>query len=131
MHNNLIFFTTYYDVGMGYRGFLFVFDINKKRLVRDGDFKKNYLFSAQGVFFIDTVTNKIFTINKPDWYRHPKIGFTTSASMYAIRDDHFKYLKAIYEIGELYEDSSLTKFYQRSLSNNGKRGKIVPVSWQK
>ena len=129
VHNNLIFFTTYYDVGMGYRCFLFVFDLNKKRLVSGGDFKRNYLFSGVGVIFVDTVTNTIFTIEKPDWYEHPKIGFTTRASMYIIRGDRFKYLKQYYEIGELYGDSSLTKFYQRSLANNGRHGKAVPASW--
>jgi hypothetical protein len=129
MHNNLIFFTTYYDVGMGNRGFLFVLDINKKRLVRDDNLKEKYLYSGVGVIFIDTVTNTIFTIEKPDWYEHPKIGFTTRASMYVIKGDRFKYLKQYYEVGELYEDSSLVKFYQKSLANNGKHGKTVPASW--
>jgi len=129
VRNNLIFFTTYYDVGMGNRAFLFVLDINKKRLVRDDNLKEKYLYSGVGVIFIDTVTNTIFTIEKPDWYEHPKIGFTTRASMYIIKGDRFKYVKQYYEVGELYEDSSLAKFYRRSLANNGRHGKTVPANW--
>jgi hypothetical protein len=129
MLKNLLFFTTYVDLGMGYRSFLFVYDIDKQRLIRDYEFKRNYLYSAVGVFFIDTTTNNIFSINKPDWFTHPKIGFTTTASMYTITDNRFKYRKGIYEVGELDGDSALSKFYKRSLTNNAEHGKIVPKNW--
>jgi hypothetical protein len=129
--NNSICFTTYEDLGMGYRGYLYVYKPNTHNLVKDRQFKHNYLYSSAAIFIIDRRTNRIFAVDKPEWYDQ-KGTLITVASMYSINESLYNPLKNIYEKGDqLKNDILLTQFYYRSLVNNGKNGTILPDGWWK
>jgi len=128
--HRFIYFTTYDDVGMGYRGYLYVFDTRKKILIKDRQFKHNYLYSSAAIFVIDRRTNKIFSIDKPGWYDKKNTAIV-SASMYSIAGNKFKFFKNIYDSCGDAEDTSIIRFYRRSLMNNGKHGKVLPENWWK
>jgi len=128
--NNLIYFTTYADGSIGHKGYLYVFDRNKRTLVTDRDFKHNYLYSFWGMFIIDRKTNKIFSIN-PGWYDEKTVP-VVAASMYAVKGAKFKFYKFIYQqFNNVQQDSNIVKFYHKSLVNNGKNGFMLPERWWK
>jgi len=127
---NYIYFTTYTDLGTGYRGFFYVYDIEKKQLIKDPDFKHSYLYSSIATFIIDKNTHKIFSVNKPNWFFKNGKWFV-SACMYAIKGNKFNFYKNVYEYGENDDDNFLIKFYHKSLANNAKNGKTLPKNWWK
>ena len=128
--NNLVYFTTYEDLGQGYRANLYVFDAKTHRLVYNQAFKHYYLYSSAAIFIIDRNNNKIFSIGKPGWYER-KQTLVTSASMYSAYGSHFKFYKNIYEGGDKTDRTALMKFYHHSLTNNAKRGLTLPENWWK
>ncbi|MGZ3753526.1 MAG: hypothetical protein ACXVAU_19730, partial [Mucilaginibacter sp.] len=116
--NNWRLFVTYEDVGFGYRGQLYVFDVKKKKLIRDAQFNRNYLYSARGIFIIDKSnhSNKIFAIDKPRYYEE-KGRFITYADLYSIGPKKFNYIRSIPGVEELTEsDSLIIKFYDKDLA---------------
>lgn len=124
-----VLFTTYDDVGIGYRAYLFAFDINKKVLIKDVQFKQNYLYSSGGVFVIDRKLKNIFSIGKGEFYEKKQIWFT-GASMYKIKGSSYQAIKNVYVEGEKNgSDTALIDFYNTSLINNAKNGIILPENW--
>lgn len=77
--NNLVYFATCEDLGTGYRGYLYVLDIKKHKLIYDRSFKHNYLYSSVGIFIIDRHNKKVFSIGKPEWYEKKQTEFTAAA----------------------------------------------------
>ena len=122
--NNLIYFTTYGD-GIGHKGYLYVFDPNKKKLVREMEFKHNYLYSFWGMFVIDRKTNKIFSVN-PGWYDQQTVPIV-AASMYSIKGGNFKLHKLVYDrLDHIQQDTTIVRFYHKSLADNAKHGLLFP-----
>jgi hypothetical protein len=127
--NNLIYFTTYAD-GVGYKGYLYIYNPKSKKLAREPDFNHNYLFSSWGIFIIDRNTNKIFSINPSSFDQ--KTMPIVAASMYSVSGGNFKLCKIIYDrLNNVEEDTSIMKLYRRSLADNGKHGLLFPDdSWK-
>jgi hypothetical protein len=51
--NGISYFTAYENVGMGYRGFLYAFDLERKKLLTSDSTKDDYVFSSGGMFFLN------------------------------------------------------------------------------
>jgi hypothetical protein len=122
IHKNLVFLTTFEDLGMGIRSNLYVFDLACKSLIRDSSFNREYLHSSAGVFVIDANEGKIFTIGKPAWY-DSKSKIITAGSFYWIKGSYFYFEKNVYMDGELgidtLADSSILSFYKNSIAGKG------------
>ncbi len=124
--NNHVYFTTF-DDGVGHTGYLYVFDANRKRLIKDFDMKHNYLFSYYGIFIIDRKTNKIFSIN-PNIDDQKKVPIIAS-SMYSIKNNSFNLSKIIYgRFDHVEEDTTMIRFFRQSLADNAVHGLAFPNS---
>lgn len=62
--NDFIYFTTYDNVGLGYRGYLYAFDLKTKLLINSESHNESYIQSSGGIFFLDK--KYIFSVAKPN-----------------------------------------------------------------
>jgi hypothetical protein len=131
--NNLVFLTTFEDLGQGIRSNLYVYDLVRHSFIIDSSFNRDYLHSSAGVFVIDASDSKLFVIGKPVWYDAKK-EIITAASFYNIEGKYFHFNKNIYKDGELgsdttLADSSIISFYKNA--NTGTGVKVLPDGWWK
>ncbi|WP_133999243.1 hypothetical protein [Dinghuibacter silviterrae] len=129
--NNLIFVTTSEDLGDGIRGYLYVFNTRNKLLIRDTTFKRDYLYSSAGIFIIDSSSQRICSIDKPEWYDEKQEGIIP-ASIARIKGAYFDEYKTVYKVGEdIPEDSSLVSFFNEAIAGNSKEVLDLPKDWWK
>lgn len=127
--DNHIIFTTFIDLGMGYKAYLYAFKPSNKKLLIHTEFKEPFIYSSAGIFLIDRKYCKIFSIGKPQWYGDKK-ALITPVSIFSLKQKEFSFLKNIYEIGDQSETGdSLLVFYKHSLANNAIDAKILPEKW--
>ena len=111
--DDLICFTTYSDVGTGFRGKLYIFNTKLNKFLLNVENKNTYIFSSAGIFFIDK--NYVSSFDK-SYYSQSKNSLITTVEIYKIFDDNFKYNKFVYEKGDFtYENSSIMHFYNKNL----------------
>ena len=128
-NKNLAFFTTSEDLGKGIRAYLYVFDTSRKGFIRDSDFRRDYLYSAAGIFLIDPLTNKIFAVDKSEWY-DAKQQHIIPASVYEVRSGAFINTRNVYKIGdEIPADTALASFFKHALSVDSKDILPLPKDW--
>lgn len=126
-----VFLTTIEDLGKGVRSFLYVFDISHRSIIRDSVFKRCYVFSSAGIFIIDTVNNKIFSVNIPSWYDSKK-EMIIPASLLDIKGGYFNYIKNVYEVGdEIPRDTALVSFFKNTILTGSNSVTILPNDWWK
>jgi hypothetical protein len=129
--NNHAFLTTSEDLGKGIRGYLYVFDIRNRLLIRDSTFKRNSLYSSAGIFIIDRNTNRIFSVDKPEWYDAKQQNIIPASISY-IKGNYFENLKNVYKVGdEVPTDTSLVSFFHKSMAANSKDVLPLPNDWWK
>lgn len=129
--NDHAFLTTSEDLGKGIRGYLYVFDNRTKSLVKDSTFKRNSLYSSAGIFIIDRNTNRIFSVDKPEWY-DAKQENIIPASISVVKGGYFVNLKNVYKVGgEVPTDTSLVSFYNKAMATNSKDVLPLPNDWWK
>ena len=129
--NNHAFITTSKDLGRGIRGYLYVFDIRNKSLIKDSTFKRNSLYSSAGIFIIDRNTNRIFSVDKPEWYDAKQENIIPASISY-IKGGYFENLKNVYKVGdEIPTDTSLVSFFNKSMATNSKDVLSLPSDWWK
>ncbi len=129
--NNLAFLTTFENLGTGIRSRLYVFDTRNKLLIKDSTFKRSYLYSSAGIFIIDRSTNKIFSVDKPEWYSAKQASIITAA-VCNIKEGYFNHLKNVYKVGnEIPTDTSLVSFFNKSMLANNKEVLVLPMDWWK
>lgn len=108
---DLVFIAINEDTGRGYTD-LYVIDTKTQTLVKDNEFKRDYL-SGFGIFIING--NKIFTMNKI--YFDEKTTIRASGSLFSINNDRFSYIKSRVEKNEInYDDTSIVNFYRKPLN---------------
>ena len=108
---DLVFIAINEDTDRGYTD-LYVIDTKTQTLVKDNEFKRDYL-SGFGIFIING--NKIFTMNKI--YFDEKTNIRASGSLFSINNDRFNYIKSRVEKNEIgYDDTSIVNFYRKSLN---------------
>jgi hypothetical protein len=108
---NLVFIAINEDTGRGYTD-LYVIDTKTKTLVKDKEFKRDYL-SGFGIFIING--NKIFIMNKIFFDNETNI--RASGSLFSINNDRFSYIKSRVEKNEIgYDDISIVNFYRKPLN---------------
>jgi len=126
---DLAFLTTFEDLGTGYRAYLYVFELTNKSLIRDTEFKHDYLYSSAGVFVIEPDNNRIFSVDRAAWYDAKKEEIIP-ASLYEVKGPEFKYIKNVYRFGnEVPGDTSLLSFYKNSITTGGKGVFALPDDW--
>lgn len=129
--NNHAFLTTSEDLGKGIRGYLYVFDIRNKALIKDSTFKRNSLYSSAGIFIIDRKTNRIFSVDKPEWYDAKQQNIIPASISY-IKGGYFENLKNVYMVGdEVPTDTALVSFFNKSMAANSKDVLPLPNDWWK
>jgi len=129
--NRHVFLTTFEDLGMGIRSRLYVFDICNKSLIRDTAFNRYYLYSSAGIFIIDRSTQRIFSVDKPEWYDARQTSIITASISY-IKGNHFENLKNVYKVGdEVTTDTSLVSFFTQSMAPESKDVLPLPDDWWK
>ena len=129
--NNHAFLSTSEDLGKGIRGYLYVFDIRNKSLVKDSTFKRNSLYSSAGIFMIDRNTDRIFSVDNPEWYDAKQQNIIPASISY-IKGGYFEYLKNVYKVGnEVPTDTSLVTFFKQSMTTNSKVVLPLPNDWWK
>lgn len=129
--NNHAFLTTSEDLGRGIRGYLYVFDIRNKSLIKDSTFKRNSLYSSAGIFIIDRNTHRIFSVDKPEWYDAKQENIIPASISY-IKGNYFENLKNVYKVGdEVPTDTSLISFFNKSMATNSKDVFPLPNDWWK
>jgi hypothetical protein len=107
--NNIVYFTTYCSVGMGYRGYLYAFDLKEKRLLKSDSTKANYVFSSGGIFFL--TKERVFSVSKPN-HEKAEQPFITVVEIHTIKGGKFHYIKYVVAKGEMtYDDASIVKLY--------------------
>jgi len=107
--DNKLFFTLQDNVGTGYRGYLYAFDLKQKKFITGSPARNNYVYSTGGIFFLDR--NHIFSVGKPN-HVTPEDPFTTATGIYKIVNDRFRYLRYIDVNGEMTDDdTSIVKLY--------------------
>ena len=128
----LAFLTTFEDVGTGNRTKLYVFDIAHRSLIRDSAFKNSYLNSSAGIFIIDSISNRIFSVDKSGYYEK-RGSFIIPAGLYSVQGRFFKIIKIVYKVGEEIpgDTSSLVPFFKSSISTGSKRALVLPGDWWK
>jgi len=127
----LAFLTTFQDVGFGYRGYLYVFDLASKSLIRDTELKHDYLYSSVGIFVIDPANNKIFAVDKGAWF-DAKQASIVPASLYTVKDGDFKFIKNVYQFAsDVPADTALLSFFKNSVSAHSDRVFSLPDDWWK
>jgi len=131
LFNDYVLFSTYEDLGQGYRGYLYAFRKSDGVLANEPELKRNYVYSSAGIFIIDNKTNKLFAINRPQWYDKKQLLITT-VSMFSLESNKFKNNLNVYAEGTLTEtDRSIADFFWKSLSDNAKRAQLLPDDWSK
>ncbi|MFB0493888.1 hypothetical protein ABID99_000125 [Mucilaginibacter sp. OAE612] len=129
--NNHAFLTTCEDLGKGIRAYLYVFDIRSKSLIKDSTFKRKFLYSSAGIFIVDRKTNRIFSVDKPEWYDAKEENIIPASISY-IRGDYFENLKNVYKVGdEIPTDTSLVSFFNESMAASSKDVLLLPNDWWK
>ena len=114
--DNLVFFTTFEDLGMGLRSHLYVYDLVGKRFIRDSTFDRNYLSSSAAIFVVDTADASILAIYKEHWDEATD-GVSIPALFYDVNGRYFRFLKDVSEIrNNVPEDTALVSFIQRTLT---------------
>ena len=127
--NNLAFFTTFEDLGKGIRAYLYAFDVSHKSFVRDSSFRRNYLYSAAGIFVIEPRTNRIFAVDKSEWY-DAKQQNILPASIYEVRGGYYENIKNVYKVAdEVPVDTALLSFFKNSAKVHGRGVFILPNNW--
>lgn len=127
--NNLVFFTTFEDLGKGIRAYLYAFDISRKSFIRDSSFSRNYLFSGAGIFVIDPYTSRIFAVDRSVWY-DAKQENIIPASVFEVKGGRFQITQNLYQIAnEPPVDTALLSFFKNSTDINGKGVFILPENW--
>lgn len=114
LKGSFLYFTIYEDLGMGYRAYLFVYDMNKKVLIKNPSRKVNNIFSSTAVFFIEDT--RVISVNRPTW--NDKLGtWNTKAGIYRITGDKFVFEKEVEEPGEKLMDdvSTVIDFHHKVL----------------
>jgi hypothetical protein len=131
---NLVFLTTFEDLGQGYRTYLYAFDIANKSLIRDPVFEHDYLYSSAGIIVIDPRGDRIFTIGKSALYEK-KGKIITAGSLYGVKGKYFNFIKNVYEIGELGDDmpsnTAVVAFYKSAIATHSKSVFPLPEDWWK
>jgi len=127
---NTLFLCTFDDVGMGYRAYLYVYDLTHRCFIRDPSFDQNYLYSSAGIFVIDRHT--IFVPGKSEWYDAKSEGIIP-ASLYAIRGRYFRFVKNVYEKGDRSpnDTTGLLSFVNASISEVSNKVLPLPSDWWK
>jgi hypothetical protein len=128
--NNLVYLTCSEDVGTGIRAQLYVYDLAHKSLIIDSEFRRNSLYSSAGIVIFDRSTNKIFVVDKSEYYQ--KRGtFIIPAALYEIKGQYFKTLKIVYKVGEEIpgDTTALIPFYKSATSIGSTRALILPKDW--
>jgi hypothetical protein len=111
--NNLVFFTTFEDLGKGIRAYLYAFDISRKSFIRDSSFSRNYLFSGAGIFVIDPYTSRIFAVDRSVWYNAKRENIIP-ASVFEVKDGRFQITQNLYQIAnEPPVDTALLSFFKK------------------
>lgn len=129
--NGYAMVTTFEDLGMGIRGYLYVFNTRNKLLIRDTAFQRAYLYSSAGIFIIDPVSEKIFSIDKPEWYDKKNEGIIP-ASIDCIKGPYFKDLRIVYKVGsEIPEDKALISFFKGAMDGDSREALGLPKDWWK
>jgi hypothetical protein len=112
--NDILYFTTFENVGMGYRGFLYAFDLKKREFVKSNSTQHDYVFSSGGIFFLNK--QYIFDVCKPG-HQNPEDPFKTAVEIYRIRRNKFHYLTYITSNGEMiHDDTSIAKLYHKAIN---------------
>lgn len=113
LEGSLLYFTTYEDLGTGYRAYLFVYDMSKKKLIKNSFRKVNNVYSSAAVFFVEGT--KVISIDRPTW--NDRLGvWKTKAGIYRIIGNSFVFEKEIEEPGEkLMDDSSTVINFHRKI----------------
>lgn len=114
--DNLVFFTTFEDLGMGLRSHLYVYDLVGKRFIRDTSFSRNYLYSSAAIIVLDTANDRMLTVSKEIW-DDTKDDLFVHALFYDVNGRYFRFLKDVSEIrNNVPEDTALVSFIQRTLT---------------
>ena len=115
--DDIVYFTTYASVGMGYRGYLYAFDVKRKKFLTNYSTKENYIFSSGGIFFLDK--DYILSVCYPN---HEDVDqpFTTDVEVYRVKQDKFHYIKYVAANGDMiFDDTLIIKLYNQVIKYGG------------
>ncbi|WP_293309927.1 hypothetical protein [Pedobacter sp. UBA5917] len=113
LKKDLLYFTTNEDVGFGNRSYLYVYNTLSKVLVYDPQFKREYLYSSFGKFYIDK--KLIFCVIKPAWDKKYH-SFRLSVAVYQVLNKRFHFLKLFSEPEEKIITNLDIEFYKKGIS---------------